>query len=246
LFTIRHFLVLLLLFIVGFNGCSSKKHQLFSKHRALYVTKNFHSQRDYRIKPHDRISVMVYQNPELGTARGGTQRDNGIEVTSKGTVLLPLVGRIRVAGMTKEMLEDKLFRLYGEYLENAPAVKVEVLNKKVYVLGEVKNPGAIEYDKNAFLTPLKAIAQRGGLADTAKRTQVVVVRGNRKKYDIAVLDLTDMQSLSKYNLTLQPEDIVYVPHNKVKDWNLPLTGMDPSLSLINTIFNSIAIYSVFK
>jgi len=174
------------------------------------------------------------------------QRDNGIEVTSRGTVMLPLVGRIRVAGLTKEMLENRLYRLYGEYLENSPAVKVEVLNKKVYVLGEVKNPGALAYDRQSFLTPLKAIAQRGGLTDTAKRGEVLIVRGDRKKYDVAVLDLTDMRSLAQNNIVLQPEDIVYVAHNGIKDLNLPLNGMDPSLSLINTIFNSIAIYSVFK
>jgi len=233
--------------VIGIGGCASKKHQLFSKHRAPVVTKGFYKIRDYRIKPHDRISVMVYQYPELGTTtQSGTQRDNGIEVTSRGTVMLPLLGRIRVAGLTKEVLEDRLYRLYGEYLENSPAVKVEVLNKKVYVLGEVKNPGALAYDRQSFLTPLKAIAQRGGLTDAAKRGEVLIVRGDRKKYDIAVLDLTDMRSLSQNNIVLQPEDIVYVAHNNIKDLNLPLNGMDPSLSLINTIFNSIAIYSVFK
>ncbi len=246
MFTIRIFFLLLPVLLFSIGGCSSKKHQLFSKHRTPVVTKGFYQQRDYVIKPHDRISILVYQYPELGTYRDGMQRDNGIEVTSRGTILLPLVGRIKVAGMTKEMLEDKLYRLYGEYLENSPAVKVDVLNKKVYVIGEVKNPGALEYDRQSFLTPLKAIAQRGGLTDTAKRSQVLIVRGNRKKYDVAVLDLTDMQSLAHYNIVLQPEDIVYVAHNSIKDINLPLNGMAPSLSLINTIFNSVAIYSVFK
>ncbi len=210
------------------------------------MSENFYKSREYRIKPHDRISVFVYQYPELGTFREGLQRDNGVEVTSRGTVLLPLVGRIRVAGLTKEALEERLYKLYSRYLENSPAVRVEVLNKRVYVMGEVKNPGALEFDRQSFLTPVKAIAQRGGLTDTAKRTQVLIVRGNRKKYDIAVLDLTDMESMAQNNIILQPEDIVYVAHSSVKDMNLPLNGMDPSLSLINTIFNSVAIYSVFR
>ncbi len=228
------------------TGCSSKTHQLFSKHHPAYVTEGFFQKRDYVIKPHDRISIFVYQYPELGTYRPGISNDNGIEVTSGGTVLLPLVGRIKVAGMTKEQLEDRLFRLYSRYLENSPAVRVEVLNQKVYVMGEVANPGALAYDKNAFLTPLKAIAQRGGLTDFADRTKVLIVRGNRHDYDLAVLDLTDMRSIAKYNIILQPEDIIYVAHNNVKDANMPFNGMEPSLSLINTLFNSIAIYSVFK
>ncbi len=244
MFIIRSFFLLLL--IIGINGCSSKKHQLFTKHQTPYVTKGFYQNRDYLIKPHDRISILVYQYPELGTFREGFQRDNGIEVTSGGTVLLPLVGRIKVAGMTKEMLENKLYQLYSQYLENSPAVKVEVLNKKVYVMGEVKNPGALEFDRQSFLTPVKAIAQRGGLTDTAKRSQVLIVRGNRHHYDIAILDLTDMQSMAQNNVVLQPEDIIYVAHSSVKDFNLPLTGMEPFISMINTVFNSVAIYSVFK
>jgi len=245
---LRYLFFSVILFAFAFlgHGCSSKKHQLFSKHSTPYMTKGFYQKRDYVIKPHDRISIFVYQYPELGTFRPGVAEDKGIEVTSGGTVLLPLVGRIKVAGMTKEQLEDQLFKLYSKYLENAPAVRVDVLNQKVYVLGEVANPGALEYDKQSFLTPLKAIAQRGGLTDFAKRSQVLIVRGTKEHYDIAVLDLTDMDSIAQQNIVLQPEDIVYVAHNSVKDANLPFNGMEPSLSLINTLFNSIAIYSVFR
>lgn len=248
MFPLKYLFFIGISLIVSFtvSGCSSKKYQLFNKHRTHYISDGFNQKRDYLIKPHDRISIFVYQYPELGTFRPGVAEDKGIEVTSGGTVLLPLVGRIKVAGLTKEQLEDRLFRLYSKYLENAPAVRVEVLNQKVYVLGEVANPGALEYDKQSFLTPLKAIAQRGGLTDFAKRSQVLIVRGTKEDYKIAILDLTDLDSLRKYNIVLQPEDIVYIAHNSVKDVNLPFNGMEPSLSLINTLFNSIAIYSVFK
>ncbi len=240
---LRNLFLLSLYFVI--SGCSSNKYQLFSKHQSGYCSSGFFAKHEYIIKPHDRISITFYQYPELST-QSKAKEDIGIEVTSSGTVLLPLVGRIKVSGMSKEMLEDKLYKLYSKYLEKSPALKVEVLNQKIYVLGEVKDPGALIYNQQSFVTPLKAIAQRGGLSDFAKRNSVLIVRGNRQKYDIAKLDLTDMRSLAQNNIILQPEDIVYVSHNSLKDINLPLSGMSPSLELLNTLFNTATLYQVIK
>ncbi len=235
------FLVLLVLI----TGCTSNKYQLFSKNQTHYCSAGFFSKHEYIIKPHDRISIQFYQYPEFST-QPKTGDDLGIEVRTNGTVLLPLVGTVKVSGMTKEMLENRLYKLYSQYLEKSPALKVEVLNQKIYVLGEVKDPGALDYNQQSFITPLKAIAQRGGLSDFAKRNSILIVRGNKSHYDIAKVDLTDMRSLNQFNIVLQPEDIVYVSHNSLKDINLPLNGMTPSLELLNTLFNTATLYQVIK
>ncbi len=239
---IRPLLLLLLLLFSG--GCGSKQHQLFGKHTQSYISKDFYQTYPYQIQPFDRLSVRVYGYPELGT--DNLYDKTGVQVASNGTVLLPLIGRLKVAGYSKEVLEEKLYHLYGEYLEKKPAVKVEILNQKVYVLGEVRNPGAIDMATVRALTPVKAISQRGGLSDFAKRDQVLVIRGNREHYKVAVLDLTDMAKFGENSLMLMPEDIVYVAHNKSKDFNLPLNGLQPSFSLISAIFNTVAMYKMVQ
>ncbi len=228
-------------------GCSSGKHQVFKKNRNHVYSQVSLPQSEYLIKAHDRLSIIFYQYPELSSkTKDSNEHDLGIEVNTNGTILLPLVGRVEVVGMSKDLLEDKLYKMYGEYLEKSPALKVEVLNQKIYVLGEVKSPGALAYNRQSFITPIKAIAQRGGLNDSAKREKVLIVRGDKNNYHIATLNLTDMNSISQANMVLMPEDIIYVAHNSMKDVNLPLNGLNASLSLINTLFNTITLYQVLK
>ncbi|MCH9813318.1 MAG: polysaccharide export protein [Epsilonproteobacteria bacterium] len=200
----------------------------------------------YKIKPHDRLSIIFFEYPELSTkSKDLSESDVGIEVHTNGTITMPIIGEVVVAGKSKDQVVDMLYRRYSSYLEK-PALRVEILNQKIYVLGEVKNPGSIELLKHRTITPLKAIAERGGLTDFAQRDVIKVVRGNRESYQVFHIDLTDMHSVHNNNVGLLPDDIVYVAHNRVKDFNLPLSGANPSLSWINTLFSTLTVYQVWK
>jgi len=239
--------ILLFLMIFFFVSCSSHDNELFYKNKsAQYPTttapmvSNFSS--EYRIAPHDRLSIIFYKYPELSSSTKEYAKDDyGIEVAPDGTINLPIIKRIRVSGYTKHQLERELYRRYSPYLKD-PSVKVEVLNKRVYVTGEVKNPGALEYIRYKSITPLKAIIQRGGLTKYANPHAVKVLRDVGGAYKLYNIDLTDMQSVRTANIRLRPDDIVYVPHNSATDFNLPINGVEPSLSIINTILNSIVMY----
>jgi len=242
-------LQILIIFITSFlffSGCSGKNSQLFSnnvktKHS---FNQNFIS-KDYKIKPSDRLSIVFFEYPELSTkSKDSATLDVGIEVSSAGTITMPIIGKILVAGKSKEKLQDILYKKYSLYLEK-PALRVDVLNQKVYVLGEVKNPGAIELSKQRTLTPIMAISLVGGLSDFASRDTIKVVRGGKNNYQILHIDLTDMSSINRANINLLPDDIVYVAHNRVKDFNLPLSGANPSLGWINTLFSTFALYQAY-
>lgn len=244
---IIRFLTLFAVLVTLFSGCSGKKHELFYKNRQMAQhSVPFFGSMEYRIKPHDRLSIIFFEYPELSTkSKDLSESDVGIEVHSDGTIVMPLIGKVVVAGMSKEMVVDMLYKRYSSYLEK-PALRVEILNQKVYVLGEVKNPGAIEMLKYRTITPLKAIIERGGLTDFAQRDVIKVVRGTRNNYQIIHIDLTDIRSIRAHNINLLPDDIIYVAHNSVKDFNLPLSGADASLSWINTLFSTLMLYQVFK
>jgi polysaccharide export outer membrane protein len=229
------------------GGCSGKKHELFYKNTGqIRDYSTFSGHQVNRIKQHDRLSIIFFEYPELSTkSKDLSESDIGIEVHSDGTIMMPLIGKVKVAGLTKEMVVNLLYKKYSSYLEK-PALRVEILNQRIYVLGEVKNPGAIELMKYRNITPLKAIAVRGGLKDTAQREVIKVVRGTRDNYRIIHIDLTDMRSVYVNNVHLLPDDVIYVAHNKVKDFNLPLSGANPSLSWINTLFSTLTLYQAFK
>ncbi len=230
--------------IMFFVSCSGHKNQLFDKNiplKSSTISSKTFSQKGtkyYHITSGDRLSVIFYKYPELSIS---AKDSLGVEVSPDGTVTLPVIKRVKVAGMTKYQLQNFLYKKYLPYLKD-PSLKVEVLNKRVYVMGEVKNPGSLDCLKYKSITPIKAIIQRGGLTEFANPHAVKVLRGDRTNYKLMNIDLTDMNSLRAKNIVLQPDDIVYIPHNKAKDFNMPINGISPTLSIVNTIFNSVMTY----
>jgi len=228
-------------------SCSGHKNQLFYKNAQPIQQADFQlrSSDPYRLQPHDRVSIVFYKYPELSTIRENIQDSTGIEVSSKGTIELPLVKTLYVKGLTKEQLQNLLYQKYSPYLKD-PSVKVEILNKRVYVVGEVKNPGSLDLLKYQKLTPLKAIIQKGGLTSYANAHSIKVLRQDPTSYKLINIDLTDIKSVKANNIALRADDIVYVPHNRAKDFSLPLNGVSPTLNIINTILNSAVMYKTLN
>jgi len=113
------------------------------------------------------------------------------------------------------MLESR----YKKYLTD-PALNLEVINKRIYVLGEVNKPGAIQLD-NEYTTVLQAVASAGGLTDSAQRDAVFIVsQDGSKNLRMRRVDLTSFSALQASNLTIKPNDIVYIQPNKWKAYRV--------------------------
>jgi len=217
-------LMLLVIFMVG---CSHNRFRLLQDRnnhtQNTTTTKSYYKAPeykraivDYRILKNDRLSVVIYQHPNLIPP---TLQQRGILVDSRGYVSLPLVGRVHVAGLTQSEAAKLLERKYARYLKK-PGLNVEVLNKRVYVLGEVNKPGPITLDKEQ-ITILEALSYAGGLKDDAVRDDVIVVSSNRYGgMQIRHLDLTSFSKLASSNMILKPNDIVYVQPSSAKIYNV--------------------------
>jgi polysaccharide export outer membrane protein len=131
---------------------------------------------DYLVGPGDVLRVNVAGEPDLSST---PYKPNvlGSPVDGSGSIQLPLMGAIPVAGKTvfqiKEDLESRLLK----YLKrpSADVAVVEFGSKRFYVLGEVRQPGAFILDRP--LTALQALSLTGGFLDDANREQVLLVRG---------------------------------------------------------------------
>ncbi len=95
---------------------------------------------EYKVAPHDRIQVTVYNHPELSTETANSTR--GVLVDGNGNVMLPLVNTVHLAGLTQPQAAHKLQIAYSHYLKRS-AVALEVVNKKAFVKGEVSAQGPI-------------------------------------------------------------------------------------------------------
>ena len=190
---------------------------------------------EYKIQPHDRISITMYNHPELGTTSAASNRQDtrGVLVNSRGYIRLPLVKSIHVAGLSQTAAQKKVEKAYGAYLEDAE-VYLEVLNKRAYILGEVNKPGEVRlYNEKTSLIQL--IAMSGDLKDTANRHAIVVLKARGKKVYTETVDLTGPNSIRMASLMIYPNDIVYVAPNDIKSINVGVNEINPSLRLISNI-----------
>jgi polysaccharide biosynthesis/export protein len=169
----------------------------------------------YRIRSTDKLSIRVFQEDDLTTIS---------RVDSKGTVNLPLVGEVRVSGLTLSDAEKTIESAYinGRFLRNPQATVAveEYASREVSINGQVKNPGRFPLPVESSMTVLDLVTRAGGFTDTAEGTAVRVTRilpdGSTRVITLDVESLIKGKGNAKSNgensaLLLEPDDIVYVP-----------------------------------
>ena len=233
--------ILLSLLILFFSACESKNHILFSQSQELTNMIKEYDQKEiyrYKIKPYDRISVLFYEHPDISTRKiGDFQEDTvGILVNADGIASFPLIGDIDVLGMHIKDLEDKIEELASEFIIN-PSVNLNIINHRVFVLGEVNIPGTVKVT-NTTISIFEALSSSGGLKDTSKKNEILIIRGDLNKPDLIKLDLTNFKSLTQNNLQLHPYDIIYVNPTAGKNFNITINELFPFIQLIESATGS--------
>lgn len=103
------------------------------------------------------------------------------KVASDGTVMLPYIKRIHVAGLEPQQVEDAIVeKLKADGILTNPVASVNVReynSKRVEVLGEVQKSGSLPLEPK--MTLLRAISQAGGFSAMANKERVVVRRTQR-------------------------------------------------------------------
>ncbi len=208
-------------FLITFflSGCGSKNiladsyvvKERDAHQKQYHAKKNYFNGRfEYRIQPHDRINVLVYNHPELSS--------KSLLIDSKGNAILPLLNTVRLGGLTQPQASQKLRQLYSRYLKKA-SVNVETINKRAYVVGEVRSPGAIPLP-NEQTALLQAITERGGFLNTANRAKIVILRNLGRQTRADVVDLTNLTSLSYAGMMIRPGDVVYIAPTSMKNFEV--------------------------
>lgn len=147
---------------------------------------------DYRVDTGDRVSVIVYQEPDLSVT--------GVRVKANGTISYPLLGNLRVSGLTSQQVHDLVKeRLLDGYLRK-PSITVSIDSYRLYFIkGEVNRPGGYTFVDG--LTVAKAVALAGGYTVRASQNSISLVRESDPENPI--------DSVGP-NTSLRPGDIVTV------------------------------------
>lgn len=125
---------------------------------------------NYVLKPSDVISVEIYQEEDL---------NKSVRIEGDGSVALPLIGKVKVAGMTVAESQGLITDLYNrDYLVD-PQVSVLVVSfspKVVHVLGSVNSPGVVEIPPDRELSLTEAIAAVRGLTRLGNPKKIIIKR----------------------------------------------------------------------
>ena len=137
-------------------------------------------------------------------------------VDNEGYILFPVLGSLRVEGMTLKQLKEEISNLIIEkkYI-NDPIVTAEFTNFQITILGEVGSKGNYIVKDNR-ITILQAIAMAGDLTTYAQNDNIWVIRTEGGERQVYPIDLRSKSCFDSPGFWLQQDDVVYVKPRKAK------------------------------
>ncbi len=236
-----------------FFSCSHKNQLTYINNvkagdisKANYYTKNFIEIGDV-LKIDVRTFVEEVSIPYNDISRLNQNIDinqlilNGYKVRKDSTINFPFLGEINVVGLTTNELASKLRNvLISDGQLTNPNIRINKINSKFTVLGEVRNPGTYFNYENQ-LNIFQALGFAGDLLITAKRKDVKLIRqenGLRKSFKFT---LTDSQIFDKPYYYIQSNDIIIIEPNYSKIKSAGFIGSPASIASISSLVLSITL-----
>lgn len=164
-------------------------------------------------------SSAVFNNSQ-GTVNGTTNGQTstgpftGYQVDQKGDIHLPLIGNLKVSGLTTGELREKLDQMLLIYYKD-PVVNIRILNFRVSVYGDVQRPDIYTL-QNERTTITQVLSLAGDLNITAMRNNIVLVREQDGKRKFIHLDLTSKKLFDSPYYYLKNNDEIYVQPDRTK------------------------------
>ena len=261
------FFYLALAFAVLLTSCSTPKNVAYIKNSDEVDLSQSAVLYDAHIMPKDVLTITVNTvNPEasapfnlivhntltnisssIGSSSGSLQT---YLVSNDGTIEFPVLGNLKVGGLTKaeceKMIHDKIMP-YLNAKEN-PVVTVRMANYKISVLGEVNHPGMFTVG-NEKINIFEALAQAGDLTIYGVRDNVKLIRENANgKKEVHTIVLNDANLINSPYYYLQQNDILYVEPNNVKSQNSKVGQVTTLWFSATSILISLAslLYNILK
>jgi len=220
----------LLVFVVFFTSCITRKQITYFQDIPGTDTAKVAENSGLRtavyepvIKPGDILNITIMSlsaesnmlinypitNQNISTPEKTlTQATPGFLVDAKGNIQIPLVGEIKVDGLTTNEIRLLLTEKLDKYIQS-PTVSVRFSNFKITILGDVTRPGVYPVP-NERITIMEALGLAGDLTVFGLRKGVKLIREENGKNKMYKIDLTSKEILNSSFMYLQPNDIIYV------------------------------------
>jgi len=226
---------------------------------AIIESYEAHQQYITYIQPDDILAITVNNSaaPEaalqfnLPTVSFATPNEQKITSTPslqtylvdrEGNINFPVLGRVKLGGMSKPDAIKYLEEEIGKIIAN-PIVTIQFMNYKIAVMGEVLEPGQFTLE-NERVSIFDALSLAKDMTINGKRTDVLVIRDNNGTIETHRLDLTSAEVFQSPYYYLQQNDIVYVTPNKARQKNARYSQAEQmNITIISTVVSAVATLS---
>jgi polysaccharide export outer membrane protein len=203
------------------------------------------AEKNYTIQKYDQLEVEVFTNkgekiidPEFRSGSGQSSQSAvpvkpAYFIDANGIAKFPMIGEIRLEGLTIRQAEEALQQAYAKFYTDAYVV-LKYTNKRVIVLGATGGQVIPLSNENIQLVEVLALAQ--GLGNDAKAHNIRVLRGDQ----VFVADLSTFEGYVKNNILIQSGDIVYVEPIR-RPLTEGLRDYGPILSVVATLTTLIVV-----
>lgn len=165
----------------------------------------------------------------------------GYLVDKDGCIGFPVLGRVKLGGMTKAEATALVTTQLEQYVKE-PIVNIRHLNFKITVVGEVSKPSTFMIPSEK-INILEALGMAGDMTHFGKRENVLLIREVEGVRTVTRLNLNNKEILSSPYFYLQPNDIVYVEPHKIKV--VQASTNTRTLSIVSTVL-SLTSFALFR
>ncbi len=197
------------------------------------------STNEHILKSDDKINLSIQGHDDLslgsvyGIYNANEVYGRWVLIDPDGYAALPRVGQVHIAGMTVSQAEDSLTKIYAKSIVN-PVIRLRVLNRQISILGEMKNPGFMNLEKEQN-TLAECLARAGDFDFYADKRNIQIARVVNDTLRALTVDLTDPDQAYLNKLSVKPGDIIYVPSRKGKVWDKRSANIMTVTSVLTTI-----------
>lgn len=234
------------------NSCGINSSLMFKTPRHFkYDSIPMSPEYEYRISPDDRLELELYTNNGAklvdfvsgGNTEGALSSGNAsldYLVRKDGFVNLPVVGDVKVQGLSIRECQDTLEQVFSNFYHE-PFVQVKVSNQRVIVFPGSGADAKVVPLMNNNTTLMEALALAGGIADRGKSKNVKIMRNVNGKREVYLIDLSTIEGLSYTDMIVQANDYIYIePQPQVgkeimKDL-VPIVSLISSAAVIVTVY----------
>lgn len=245
------------LFFLGFltQSCGVNSNVMFkeAKDEVKHDSIPLNPTEVYKISQDDKITFTLTTNngTDIIENMSGISKDKVSQnmnteyiVRANGEVELPIVGKIKIAGLTVEQAEDTLVELFSdEYIE--PFVQVKITNQRVIVFPGNGSDAKVIPLMNSNTTLMEAIAQAGGITDRGKANTIKLMRKVDGKRVVYGIDLSTIEGLQYVDMIVQANDYIYVEPTPEIGKQVA-QNIVPIVSLISSAIVIISAINLFK